>query len=147
MSTMFDLVKTSLVSSLILASIAGPVLASDRPFNIGKIATAEEVSGWDIDVRPDGLGAPVGMGNAIDGEEIYADRCAACHGDFGEGVELEHAPRRRSDVQIRPVEMKVAGHRVAGEGPSEFPFNRSVGKEGPLKQTGSGAAKVSCGGG
>lgn len=74
MSTMFDLVKTSLVSSLILASIAGPALASDRPFNLGKIATAEEVSGWDIDVRPDGLGAPVGMGNAIDGEEIYADR-------------------------------------------------------------------------
>ena len=87
MSTMFDLVKTSLVSSLILASIAGPALASDRPFNLGKIATAEEVSGWDIDVRPDGLGAPVGMGNAIDGEEIYADLCAACHGDFGEGVD------------------------------------------------------------
>ena len=87
MSTMFDLVKTSLVSSLILASIAGPALASDRPFNLGKIATAEEVSGWDIDVRPDGLGAPVGMGNAIDGEEIYADRCAACHGDFGEAVD------------------------------------------------------------
>ena len=87
MSTMFDLVKTSLVSSLILASIAGPALASDRPLNLGSIATAEEVSGWDIDVRPDGLGAPVGMGNAIDGEEIYADRCAACHGDFGEAVD------------------------------------------------------------
>ena len=87
MSTMFDLVKTSLVSSLILALIAGTALASDRPFNLGKIATAEEVSGWDIDVRPDGLGAPVGMGNAIDGEEIYADLCAACHGDFGEGVD------------------------------------------------------------
>ena len=87
MSTMFDLVKTSLVSSLILASIAGPALASDRPVNLGKIATAEEGSGWDIDVRPDGLGAPVGMGNAIDGEEIYADRCAGCHGDFGEAVD------------------------------------------------------------
>ena len=39
------------------------------------------------DVRPDGLGAPGGTGNAIDGEEVYADLCAACHGDFGEGID------------------------------------------------------------
>ena len=84
---MFGLVKTWLAGGLMLALSAAPALASDRPFNLGKIATAEEVAGWDIDVRPDGLGAPVGMGNAIDGEEIYADLCAACHGDFGEGVD------------------------------------------------------------
>ena len=80
-------VKIWVASSLMLALTAAPSLASDRPFNLGKIATAEEVAGWDIDVRPDGLGAPVGMGTAIDGEEIYAERCAACHGDFGEAVE------------------------------------------------------------
>jgi cytochrome c len=56
-------------------------------FNLGALATPEEVAGWDIDVRPDGLGAPVGSGNAYDGEEVYLDRCAACHGDFGEGVD------------------------------------------------------------
>jgi|TARA_B100000085_G_C18451727_1_gene475171 cytochrome c len=84
---MSGLVKTWLAGGLMLALSAAPALASDRPFNLGKIATAEEVAGWDIDVRPDGLGAPVGMGNAIDGEEIYADLCAACHGDFGEGVD------------------------------------------------------------
>ena len=84
---MSGLVKTWLAGGLMLALSAAPALASDRPFNLGRIATAEEVAGWDIDVRPDGLGAPVGMGNAIDGEEIYADLCAACHGDFGEGVD------------------------------------------------------------
>jgi cytochrome c len=47
----------------------------------------EQVAGWDIDVRPDGLGAPIGAGNAIDGEEVYTDRCASCHGDFGEAVD------------------------------------------------------------
>ncbi|MEL0326707.1 MAG: cytochrome c, partial [Burkholderiaceae bacterium] len=45
------------------------------------------VAGWDIDVRPDGKGAPVGVGTAALGEEIYAERCAACHGDFGEGID------------------------------------------------------------
>jgi cytochrome c len=61
--------------------------AEQRPFGLGQIATAEEVAGWDIDVRPDGLGAPEGTGNAVDGEEVYAERCAACHGDFGEAVD------------------------------------------------------------
>jgi len=61
--------------------------ASERPFGLGKIASAEEVAGWDIDVRPDGKGAPVGLGTAALGEEIYAERCAGCHGDFGEGID------------------------------------------------------------
>ena len=61
--------------------------AENRKYNIGKLATKIEVAGWDIDVRPDGVGAPKGNGNAIDGEEIYVNRCAACHGDFGEGID------------------------------------------------------------
>ena len=84
---MSGLVKATLVSGLILVLTSAAALPAERPFNLGKIATAEEVAGWDIDVRPDGLGAPIGMGNAIDGEEVYADLCAACHGDFGEGVD------------------------------------------------------------
>ena len=61
--------------------------AENRKYNIGKLATKIEIAGWDIDVRPDGVGAPKGSGNAIDGEEIYVNRCASCHGDFGEGVD------------------------------------------------------------
>jgi cytochrome c len=66
---------------------SGDVVASYRPFGIGKLASVEEIAGWDIDVRPDGKGAPAGSGTAIIGEEVYADRCAACHGDFGEGID------------------------------------------------------------
>ena len=86
-STMFGLGKLVLFISLAILFCTGSSKASDRPFNLGKIATVDEVAGWDIDVRPDGLGAPVGIGNAIDGEEVYADRCAACHGDFGEAID------------------------------------------------------------
>ena len=110
MSTMSGLVKATFAGGFMLVLTSAPALPADRPFNLGKIATAEEVAGWDIDVRPDGLGAPVGMGNAIDGEEVYADLCAACHGDFGEGVD-------------RWPEL------VGGEG--------SLGTHDPLKTTGS----------
>ena len=72
---------------MISLSISFSSHAENRKYNIGKLATKIEVAGWDIDVRPDGVGAPKGSGNALDGEEIYVNRCAACHGDFGEGVD------------------------------------------------------------
>ena len=72
---------------MISLSISFSSHAENRKYNIGKIATKIEIAGWDIDVRPDGVGAPKGSGNAIDGEEIYVNKCASCHGDFGEGVD------------------------------------------------------------
>ena len=72
---------------MISLSISFSSHAENRKYNIGEIASKEEVAGWDIDVRPDGFGAPKGSGKAMQGEEIYVNRCAACHGDFGEGVD------------------------------------------------------------
>ena len=83
---MFALVKKSLIF-LILLAIPNLIIAEERKFNLGKIATKTEIAGWDIDVRPDGLGAPLGSGSAINGEEVYAEQCASCHGDFGEGLD------------------------------------------------------------
>ena len=54
---------------------------------IGRAATTAEVAGWDIAIRPDGQNLPPGRGAARDGEEPYIQHCAACHGDFGEGLE------------------------------------------------------------
>ena len=36
-------------------------------------------------MRPDGQGLPNGKGTVAQGETIYLEKCAACHGDFGEG--------------------------------------------------------------
>jgi len=83
---MLDLVKW-FISILIVFLLVNISSASERKFNLGKLATKEEIAGWDIDVRPDGLGAPIGSGTALIGEEIYTEQCAACHGDFGEGAD------------------------------------------------------------
>ena len=63
-----------------------PVAAREGGFGIGREALPEEVAAWDIDVRPDGQGLPVGSGDVMTGEEVYLDYCATCHGDFGEAV-------------------------------------------------------------
>lgn len=38
-------------------------------------------------MRPDGQGLPEGSGSVSEGEELFVERCAACHGDFAEGVD------------------------------------------------------------
>jgi mono/diheme cytochrome c family protein len=55
-------------------------------FNYGRSATPHEIAAWDIDVRPDGKGLPPGSGNYFEGKNVYAEKCAACHGEFLQGV-------------------------------------------------------------
>ena len=68
--------------------VASAVAAADKSgyYGYGQLATPEQIAGWDIDVRPDGVGLPPGSGTVEDGETLYEEQCAACHGSFGEGV-------------------------------------------------------------
>ena len=65
-----------------------PAYVGDRVghFGFGTPATQEQIAGWDIDIRPDGAGLPEGQGSVEDGEWLYEEQCAECHGSFGEGV-------------------------------------------------------------
>jgi cytochrome c len=54
-------------------------------YHIGRAPTADEIRGWDIDVRPDGQGLPEGKGTVAQGEKLFMDNCSTCHGEFGEG--------------------------------------------------------------
>ena len=62
-------------------------ISYSQTLELGRAATNNEVSAWDIDIRPDGKGLPVGSGSVIIGEELYTDNCSSCHGDFGEGID------------------------------------------------------------
>lgn len=63
---------------------ASPVLAGK--LGLGRPALPEEIAAWDIAVRPDGRGLPPGKGSVKQGEALYLERCASCHGEFGEAV-------------------------------------------------------------
>jgi cytochrome c len=76
---------------LLLIASAASVAAqtktdAPRGYGLGRAPSAEQIAGWDIDVRPDGQGAPAGRGSVKDGEKVYLDKCAACHGEFGESA-------------------------------------------------------------
>ena len=82
------LLAAALLTSDIAAepkSAAQEVSAAKR-LDIGRTAQPDEIAGWDIDVRPDGHGLPPGKGTVKQGEPLYMERCAACHGEFGESA-------------------------------------------------------------
>ena len=86
---MFSWVKP--LSGVLLVSVSVSTAASDLAegiADIGRPATAAEIAAWDIDVRPDFKGLPAGSGTAEEGEELWLEKCAFCHGDFGDSNEV-----------------------------------------------------------
>lgn len=63
--------------------IAGSAVGADYP-GVGRAPTDAELRAWDIDVRPDFTGLPAGQGSVAEGEAIWEQGCASCHGDFGD---------------------------------------------------------------
>lgn len=85
--------KLALTASVLLASTSFIAMAQEASapsreggFGLGRAALPEEIAAWDIDIRPDGEGLPIGSGDVWTGEEVFVDYCSACHGDFGEAV-------------------------------------------------------------
>lgn len=72
-------------ATALIALTAGPALANKM--GLGRPALPDEVAAWDLDVSPDGTGLPVGSGSVEDGEPLFSDNCASCHGEFAEGVD------------------------------------------------------------
>lgn len=75
---------------LILAICAGALLATPAlagKLGLGREALPEEVAAWDVAVLPDGTGLRPGSGDVATGDEVFAEKCASCHGEFAEGLD------------------------------------------------------------
>ena len=70
--------------ALVCALPVDAAAPAPQRYGFGRAATPAEIAGWDIDVRPDGRGLPDGRGSVAQGQVLYDDKCASCHGTFGE---------------------------------------------------------------
>ena len=67
----------------LLGLLAVKVAVAEGP-GLGTALTPDQLTPFDIDVRGDGAGLPAGHGTVKEGEALYAQSCAACHGAGGE---------------------------------------------------------------
>ena len=77
----------SVVAAALLAAVASANRGAEpaRHYGLGRAATSAEIAARDVDVGPDGAGLPTGSGTPAQGEALYAQQCASCHGPHGEG--------------------------------------------------------------
>lgn len=57
--------------------------------HLGQAMTLSEIKQVDISVGPDGVGLPVGSGNAKTGLKVYEAQCLSCHGTKGQGKPVD----------------------------------------------------------
>lgn len=75
------------LGALGLAGVPGiaAAQATSTSYGFGAPATPEELARF-VSVQPDGRGLPPGSGTASRGAQVYAEKCAACHGEKLEGI-------------------------------------------------------------
>jgi mono/diheme cytochrome c family protein len=73
-----------LATALLLAGAAHA--ATPAPPKLGKPATADDIAKIDISITPDGKGLPAGSGSVAQGEMVFQQKCAVCHGAKAEGT-------------------------------------------------------------
>ena len=78
---------TRLLLLVWIPAYVGMTTAAQYP-GVGRPATPSEIAAWDIDVRPDFKGLPAGSGSVMQGQKVWDDKCASCHGTFGESNEV-----------------------------------------------------------
>jgi len=76
---------------------------------LGRVATPDEIASWDISVGPDGTGLPSGRGTPKQGEAVYAQKCAACHGEKGAGKPNDQLVGGRGSLSGDQVPVKTVG--------------------------------------
>ncbi len=85
MSKSLNLLMGAAAGALVLTSAIAA--QAEGKLGLGRVALEDEIAAWNVDVSPDGTGLPEGEGSVLDGEEIFSENCASCHGEFAEGVD------------------------------------------------------------
>ena len=74
----------NLLASLVILAAPAAGLAQSH-YSVGTPLSQEDIKSFDFMIGPQGQQLPAGHGNAREGADIFAKRCAVCHGQNGKG--------------------------------------------------------------
>jgi cytochrome c len=78
-----------LIAAAAIALFASVTVFAQGPtYRFGTPPTAEQIKASDTAISPEGKELPPGSGTVKDGETVYTQKCAACHGPNGTGTKL-----------------------------------------------------------
>lgn len=80
---------TGAAAIALAVGLAVPAVAQnvDGHYGFGDPAPQDLIEEWAIAIPPDGEHLPPGGATAAEGESVYMEQCAVCHGENLEGVE------------------------------------------------------------
>src|SRR6202167_2759294 len=90
--------KYTIPSCTVALAVGARAALAESP-RLGKPISQADIAEWDINILPDGSNLPPGSGVAAEGAAIFAEKCALCHGDHGQGghaVRLIGGPAKAS---------------------------------------------------
>lgn len=79
------LIRVALLGSALCATAL--TLAAEGTPGLGTPVTQDQLAEIDLIVLPSGEGLPEGSGTAAQGQAVYDQQCAVCHGAQGEGTQ------------------------------------------------------------
>ncbi len=101
--------RLALFLGLGLISLAGAVR-----YGLGTPISEELAAAYDIRpvVLPDGRGLPPGEGRVEEGGRIYAEKCASCHGQSGEGYPFNRLVSEPFPITVNtePAEFAIGNY-------------------------------------
>src|SRR5436309_3871430 len=69
--------------AIALGGVCAGWSAEESGYGVGRLATDEEIRAWNIDVSSTGEGLLSGQGTVKQGAQVFAAKCAMCHGPTG----------------------------------------------------------------
>ncbi len=119
-----------------------------KSFGHFREATKREITAWDVDVRPDGVGLPEfdmkdgevvlengkpkkAQGSVGWGNELYDAKCSMCHGDFGSGGQGGYPALSGGDIETLSNQLQ----NPADKEPGQEPPVRRIGSYWPYAST------------
>ena len=84
--------------------------AAQQPLRVGATPTEALIKAWNIDIAPDGSNLPNGSGSVAQGQKIFADTCAACHGEHGTEGPMDRLVGGRGTLDTKKPIMTVGSY-------------------------------------